>query len=88
MTTSLKFKAVPLKNSLGQTIEPGERVVVIVSSYNKSSRVKEATYVGDVPGNSWGGGGAVVVYDDGRHSLIQLRRVFKLETRLSQFSYL
>lgn len=38
-------------NSLGQTISPGDKVLVIASGYSHSLRIREGTFVGTVNGN-------------------------------------
>lgn len=39
-------------NSLGQVIEPGDKVVVIASGYNHSINVRPGTFVGMSPAGS------------------------------------
>jgi hypothetical protein len=46
-----KLQEVPFKNDIGQTIEPGDRVVAVTTGYGHNVDVRQGVYAGTVNGH-------------------------------------
>jgi hypothetical protein len=85
--TTIKFIATPFTNELGQEIKVGEQIVAVSSRYARGFRVYEGIFAGlSAEKNGWNEYKfAVVTEKDGTYRKLPNMRIYKKNTKLSQF---